>query len=1111
MGESLDKNIIFNSKKFEKEKEYWNNILKESELNSTFSFYDENTNEANNVMEYFEYNFEKVICDKLLQISNNSDEILLNIFIAMTSTLMYKYFAQSKCLVTTTILKQHFKENLLNYVLPIKTVVNNSMTVKEILIKTREQYIEAYENFNFPIDLIEKNFYGNDSDTTNSILKTFVILDNIQDEKYIKTINPNIIFLFHIDNEKISLRIKYTSSVYEKDNIKIIANNFNQLLESSINNIDCTIEKVDILSEDEKEVLINKFNNTKVVYDDTKLIHQLFEEQVDKTPNNVALIYEKNKITYKELNEKANSIARTLKDYGIKDGDLVGIILNRSFEMISAILGVLKSGAAYIPIDPQYPSDRIKYMLENSNSKLIISTKRLLDSSDVKANILDIYDTKSLNKDNSNLGIINKSSDLAYVIYTSGTTGKPKGVMVEHKQVTNYIAGINKETSISSCSTMLCITTICFDIFATEVLVPLVYGLKVIIANNDEQIDGDILSKIILENNIDVIQMTPSRIEMMMQSEKFQNSVKNLKVLILGGESLQKNLSEKLISKINASIYNVYGPTETTVWSTIKLLNRNDEKVTIGRPLQNTKIYIMNNNNELLPIGIVGELCVSGAGVSRGYLNNEDLTKKKYIYSPFNKDEIIYKTGDLAKLNSSGDIEILGRIDKQVKIRGFRIELGEIEKVLMECKDVKNAIVLVRNSTKSLCAYIVCSGEINIELMREYLKKKLPEYMIPSQYMKIDKVPITVNGKIDKQKLMDLRLDNPNRIKIAPRSFQETIISDIWKEILQLEEVYIYDDFFELGGNSISIVQVSKQIESKLGVVINPSEIIANSKLNDLAQLILENSNDDMIKYKHIFKINKSTSKDKIFLFHGGDSDIYYYRYLAKLLEDRYSVYGIQPKGLDGRDSLPVSYYEMLCDYIKEIKSIQPKGPYILGGYCVGGYCSYDTTKILELQKEKVTLIQIDQEPFVNRRYLKGAKKREPVLRAIELWRRISRKNYIYTFEKYRKIYEKPHIISKEHQLEIISSRKNIFTYFTKELLHGCNYTPCAVSIKSPTIVIKAVDNHCDEFEIASWDDMAKGKLEFYEIPGGHLDMVLPPYVDKVAELILQFLDKIKW
>ncbi|MGM1050728.1 MAG: thioesterase domain-containing protein, partial [Bacillota bacterium] len=327
--------------------------------------------------------------------------------------------------------------------------------------------------------------------------------------------------------------------------------------------------------------------------------------------------------------------------------------------------------------------------------------------------------------------------------------------------------------------------------------------------------------------------------------------------------------------------------------------------------------------------------------------------------------------------------------DHQVKIRGFRVELGEIESTILTFNKVKEVVVL-KTENDNLCAYIVCDDELETREIRNNLKTKLPEYMIPSHFIKVDSIPLTLNGKIDSGKLKEIKIENSHLEKILPRSLQESVIVEIWKSVLGLDEIYVNDDFFELGGNSINIVQVAKEIQERLEIEINIPDLMIYTNVIELAEFII-NSSVEQNKYKHIFKINRSTSEEKIFLFHGADGDIFYFRHLAKILEPKYSVYGIQPSGLNGKEPFPLSFYEMLSDYIKEIKRIQPEGPYIFGGYCVGGYLSYDTTRIFELQGEKVkALLEIDQEPFVQKKLYTRVTAFETVLKAVELWRRIT-------------------------------------------------------------------------------------------------------------------------
>ena len=470
-------------------------------------------------------------------------------------------------------------------------------------------------------------------------------------------------------------------------------NSLLNILKEIVNNIEVKISDIVILGKEEKQKLLVEFNNTSLEYKKEKTIQELFEEQVEKTPNNIAVTFEDKVLTYKELNEKANSLARALRENGVGPDVIVGIMVERSLEMIVGIMAILKAGGAYLPIDPEYPEDRTKYMLENSKAVLLLTEPKLIENKDILCKILNITDCSLFDNSIANINNISSANNLAYVIYTSGSTGKPKGVMIEHRQVNNFIEGIKEKLTIENYSSILCITTISFDIFVLETLLPLTNGLKVSITGSGEDINGEKLSEIIEKNNIEIMQTTPSRLKLLLKNEVFIKSMEKIKVMLVGGEALPKTLVEDLRKYNNLKIYNMHGPTETTVWSLIKTIT-DSNNILIGKPISNTKIYIVDKFNNLLPVGVAGELCISGDGLARGYLYNEELTTEKFVINPYEAGEKMYKTGDLARWLSDGNIEFLGRIDHQVKIRGFRIELGEIESNILKVQGVKEVIVL---------------------------------------------------------------------------------------------------------------------------------------------------------------------------------------------------------------------------------------------------------------------------------------------------------------------------------------------------------------------------------------------------------------------------------
>ncbi|SHJ99066.1 amino acid adenylation domain-containing protein, partial [Clostridium cavendishii DSM 21758] len=597
--------------------------------------------------------------------------------------------------------------------------------------------------------------------------------------------------------DDIYLNLGYSKKLYREETIERMKNHFLNLVNKIIINKNIKIKNIEISNEEEKELILNKFNNTTVNYQSDKTIQQLFEKQVKKTPDNIAIVCGDKKVTYRELNERANSIARTLRKKGVIPNSIVAIMLERSIDMMVGLFAILKSGASYLPIDPSHPEDRIKYMIEDSKTNVLLTEGKF--SEKIKFNGEEVYldNKESYSNDLRNLKNVNESSDLAYVIYTSGSTGKPKGVMVEHKQVNNFIHGIEKEINIKSYKNMLCVTTVSFDIFVLESIVPLSYGLTITIAKENEQVDAILLNQIIIKNNIDILQATPSRMQLLIEENSFKESSKVINSVLVGGEAVPLSLLKELQKYSNLKIFNMYGPTETTIWSAVKEISE-DKQITIGKPIANTKIYIVDKNNNVQPIGVAGELCISGDGVVRGYLNNEKLTAEKFIENPYKPGERMYKTGDLARWLSNGSIEFLGRIDHQVKIRGFRIELGEIESKLLEIEAIKEVIVVdkEKNDNKYLCAYYVGDKNYTVNELRTVLEKNLPEYMIPSYFMKLENMPLNTNGKISRNELPNPDIDIvTGAVYEAPRNETEEALVKIWEEVLGVNNIGINDNF----------------------------------------------------------------------------------------------------------------------------------------------------------------------------------------------------------------------------------------------------------------------------------------------------------------------------
>jgi amino acid adenylation domain-containing protein len=632
--------------------------------------------------------------------------------------------------------------------------------------------------------------------------------------------------------EELKVIIKYNAMVYGAALIKHIADHLINITKQVTTDPGIQVSEIEILSESERNRLIYGLNNENAEYPRDKTIHYLFEEQVVKIEDNVAVIGMEHggrsrraevSLTYRELNQKANQVARILSGKGVKADTVVGIMVERSIEMIVGIMAILKSGGAYLPIDPEYPEERIKFMLEDSGAEILLSTKDLRGKVDFKRKFY-LEDKEICFEDNINLKEVSRSVNLAYIIFTSGSTGKPKGVMIEHRNVVSLMYIDKFDFDSNDVWTMF--HSYCFDFSVWEMYGALLYGGKLVIIPRMKARDPKRYLDILKKQKVTVVNQTPSAFYNLIDEElKNPERELNIKYIIFGGEALKPaQLKEWKKKYLETKLINMYGITETTVHVTFKEIK--DKEIesnisNIGKPIPTLKTCIMDKNLKLLPIGAPGEVCVGGEGVGRGYLNKPELTAAKFVENPYRPGEILYKSRDLVRLLSSGEMEYLHRIDSQVKVRGFRIELEEIENQLLKHNKIKEAVVIAtevpETNTYGLCAYIVSDREFRVSELREYLLMKLPDYMVPSYFVRIEKMPLTTNGKIDRKVLIlnDEKLTTGVEYA-APENEIEKVIADIWKEVLNVDKVGIYDNFFDLGGNSITVIRLNSRLNEVL-------------------------------------------------------------------------------------------------------------------------------------------------------------------------------------------------------------------------------------------------------------------------------------------------------
>ena len=811
------------------------------------------------------------------KIYNTSKQLGVTPYMLLLSVyyiLLSKYSSQEDIVVGSPIVGRNIAElyNLIGMfvnTLAMRANIDSNLSFKDFLSYIKDMCLNNYKYQDYPFDeLVDKLKIQRDT-SRNPLFDVMFIYQNngnaTADFGDIKTeyFTPDTkISKFDLslevipENDILNLSFEYATALFNKQFIEDLSKHYSNILTSCLDNLNVKISNICMLSEAEKNKILYDFNNTKTDYPKDKTIAELFEEQAKKTPNNVAVVFGMQKLTYKELNERANSLAYYLRKNGIETNDLVGIMVNRSLEMIIGMLAVLKAGGAYIPIDPTYPKDRIEYMLKNSNSKLLLTQEHLHDITDFKNCVyIDLSNDSIYSLPNDNLNHTNTPEDLAYVIYTSGSTGLPKGVMLKQRNIINFVYGIMKEFGFTYKDTIVSITTFSFDIFVLESLLPILNGLKTVITSEEEQTDIKMFNELCKKNNVTIFQTTPSRLQAMLAKENSFDFIKKLKYILIGGEPFPPALLKQLQESSKARIYNMYGPTETAVWSSLKDLT-NADKINIGKAISNTQLYILDKFNNPLPVGVPGELFIAGDGVCKGYYNNLELTQKVFLNNPFVPNELMYKTGDLCMLLPNGEVEYLERVDNQIKIRGLRIELGEIESKILDYNGIEKVCVIKQtiNNRDFISAYFTASKRINPSSLKKYLSNYLPKYMIPSYFTVLEKFPYTPNGKIDKKalKLPEEVLSNSREAEyIAPRTDLEKQFCAIWEQILNVSPIGITDNFFELGGDSILAMNLNLELKS-ITDSISYADIF---KFPTIAELVKKSkSKDEDYDFKYMEK-----------------------------------------------------------------------------------------------------------------------------------------------------------------------------------------------------------------------------------------------------------------
>jgi amino acid adenylation domain-containing protein len=912
--------------------------------------------------------------------------------LAAFQVLLFRYTRQTDIVVWSTVNGRSRPEletliGDLSNDLPLRTDLSGNPTGRQLVGRIRDTVQEAFAHKNISPEQLagvlslpramnhappQIMFTVRDSET-----RTFELPELTIDQLDLHNVSsPYDLTVEAIDCDRgLELLWKYDAAMFDVASIKRMQQHYRQLLEGLLGHPEAQISELPFLTHAEQSELSATVGGPHVQYPRHLTLDRWFERQVVRTPGVAAVICGSEELTYEELSRRSNHLANRLRMLGVEPGALVGLCLDRSVEMAVALFGILKAGGAYVPLDPQYPRERIAFMLQDSQAAVLITEEDLLQRlpSRLPAVVCMDHDRDALARENSEPVVSDAvADDLAYVIYTSGSTGKPKGVEVTHRSVLNLLASMQREPGISEGDRLLAVTTLSFDIAGLEFFLPLVSGAHLIIAPSATAADGEALAQLLHTSGATMMQATPATWRLLLESG--WRGTPGLRILC-GGESFPRELANRLLTT-GSDVWNMYGPTETTIWSTLYRVQECDGPVPIGKPIGNTQVHVLDDFGHAVPVGVPGELYIGGEGVARGYLRRPELTVDKFVANPVYPGERLYRTGDLARRMPDGNLEYIGRLDNQVKIRGFRIELSEIESVLEQEPGIRQAVAIIREDTlndQRLIAYLIPEAQNapNPKQLRAALLATLPDYMVPTSFVILEAFPLTPNGKVDRRALP--RPDGgviTSANFVPPHTELEREVAEICQEVLHIPLVGRHDNFFDLGGHSLLIVQLQSRLRRKFGREISLVELFGSPTVCGIARLLDRNEHENggaaaevnpaITPWKCLVPIHTGGTRTPLFFvvgYLGAEETPQILSRLVPHLGPDQPVYGLRPRWIEGMGEEYLSVGEMASECLAEVRAVQPVGPYLLGGYCVAGSVAFEMAQQLVRAGEEVGLL----------------------------------------------------------------------------------------------------------------------------------------------------------
>lgn len=1022
--------------------------------------------------------------------------------------------------------------------LPLRSFIDSEMSFNAYLKKRRPELFDAYDHQLFTYgQLIKKLNIKRDHSRIPMVPVIFnidlgmdqgLVFDQL-DYKLISNPRSNETFEIFLNisgaGNVYILEWSYNTQLFKPETIQRMAFDFQNLLEKVTANPDIPIKDLTEEKSNSWNESIRLWNKTDVPYPRESSLISLIDQTALTYPDKTAVSFGERSISYFELKLKSDQLAEYLIKQGMTSGDITGLAAERSIEMLICMLSIMKCGAAYLPLDPEYPAERIEYMLENSEAHFLLVSdlcKGKYHSRATELSISEIFSSLEYVGQECDFPIV-RGNDLAYVLYTSGSTGKPKGVQIMHYNLVNFLLSMQKDPGLNSRDKLLAITTISFDIAGLELFLPLISGAELILCDRETSRDGRRLLETLSSREITFMQATPATWRMLIDAG--WNSSPGLKVLC-GGEAFPPALAEILHTKVG-SVYNMYGPTETTIWSSLKLLSAEDKQITIGKPIQNTRFYILNAQLNPVKPGATGEIYIGGDGVGLGYLNQPELTAERFIKDPFcdSPDSRMYQTGDLGKYTADGEILYMGRSDQQIKVRGFRIEPGEIESVLHDINEVKSAIVIAREDIpgdQRMVAYVIPVEKELIESdtfgeWKKELRNHLPEYMIPQDFVIMEEFPLTPNHKIDRKALPKppkQQTAAANQPAIRKMTKREAVIAEIWSDVLGLVNPSPDDDFFELGGHSLLAVKVMVEIERVTGKRLPLSTLFESSTISSLAKKTGGDDDNEEHSWDVLVPIKPSGKKDPIYLVHGGGLHVLLFASMSKYIDDDQPVYGIQGLGMKRDMELLYSNEEIASKYLEEILQNNPDGPYCLAGYSMGGKIVFEIANQLQRMGKTVKFLGIIDTYATNEDENLRIKMSKKIIRQ---FRKIP--FFISSFIKNPKdAWSYQMYMSKTRIKQLLSKNKEEETkHFNERELEIVNsydiaYQKYRLKPSDLKIHLFRVNKRLyflDDLKFLGWAKFAKKGVEVHEIPGDHRTFLYSPNDQGFARILQGVLDKL--